>query len=322
MTISQINISQLRPPGDDWDGPIIHVGPQRRPEAIARLVMAGPHPDRDHARRFIDYASAHNISLDGLWSRLDRQGRIQSTVLTVPSPGRTAMVFASRAEGRAHMRSLGGLVDHAVRQLATQNVNLAQALVDPNDALDAEVFVAGGFTELAILSYMERPLRAARGNRILPINWPEHCRVSSYREELRDELIAVLNATYEDTMDCPALRGHRQTSDILEGHRASGIFDPNLWTILYSHDAAVGALLLTPSADRHSVELVYFGLAKRVRGTGLGARLLRHGLRLIESRNERTITLAVDETNAPAVALYEREGFRPAVRRRALIRPV
>ena len=322
MTTSQINISQLRPPGDDWDGPIIQVGLPRRPEAIARLVMAGHHPDRDHAQRFIDYASAHHINLDGLWSRLDRQGRIQSTVLTVPSPGRTAMVFASRADGRAHVRSLGGLIDHAARQLAAQNVNLAQALVDPNDMLDREAFLAGGFSELAVLAYMERPLRPVRGNRNAAIDWPADCKLVPFRDALWDELIAVLDASYEDTLDCPALRGRRRTCDILEGHRASGLFNPNLWTVLHWHNEAVGALLLNPSADHHSVELVYFGLAKRARGMGLGVRLLRHGMKLVEGRHERLITLAVDENNAPAIRLYDREGFRPAVRRRALIRPL
>jgi len=322
MTISQINISQLRPPGDDWHGPIIQIGPQRRAEAVARLVMAGLHPDRDHARRFIDYASAHNINLDGLWSRLDRQGRIQATVLAVPSPGRTAMVFASRAAGRGQVFSLGELVDHAVRQLPAQNVNLAQALVDPADAVDREVFLTGGFTELAVLAYMERPVRTSRTTRLADINWPLGFAAVAYDDGLRDVLIGVLDATYEETLDCPSLRGHRRTADILEGHRASGIFDSNLWTILYHHDQPAGALLLNPSADRHTIELVYLGLAKSVRGLGLGNLLLRHGLKLVEGRNERMITLAVDESNAPAVRLYESEGFRPALRRRALIRPL
>lgn len=322
MTISQINISQLRPPGDDWDGPIIHVGQERRAEAIARLVMAGTHPDRDHARRFIDYAAAHNISLDGLWSRLDRQGRIESTVLTVPSPGRTAMVFISRADGRRQVHSMGGLVDHAVRHLAQHNINLAQALVEPGETLDRAVFLAGGFGDLAVLSYMERPVRIGRVGRLPEVDWPPTCMVVPYRDSLRADLIAVLDASYVDTLDCPALRGHRRTEDILEGHRASGAFDPNLWSILYRDGRPAGALLLNPSADHHSIELVYLGLEKATRGAGLGRRLLRHGLRLVEQRNERMITLAVDESNAPAVALYEREGFRPAVRRQALIRPL
>jgi ribosomal protein S18 acetylase RimI-like enzyme len=243
-------------------------------------------------------------------------------VLTVGSPGRTAMVFASRAESRSKVRSLGGLVDHAVRQLPLQNVNLAQALVEPDDALDREVFLTGGFSELAILTYMERPIRMSRMGRLPAPQWPPGYAAVTFQDSLRDELIGVLNATYEDTLDCPALRGHRRTSDILDGHRASGIFNPDLWTLLYRGPTAVGALLLNPSADHHSIELVYLGLAKSERGTGVGRQLLRHGLRLIEGRNERVITLAVDESNSPAVRLYEREGFRAAVRRRALIRPV
>ena len=43
---------------------------------------------------------------------------------------------------------------------------------------------------------------------------------------------------------------------------------------------------------------------------------------MIESRPEKTISLAVDEANVPAVNLYRAEGFRLAMRRVAMIRPL
>src|SRR5262245_39715203 len=100
MTISQINPGQLRPPGDDGLGPIIQIGPERRSEAIGRLVSPGASLDREHARRFLDYAESNRINLENLWGRLDRFDRVSAAVLAVPSPGRTAMVFASRPSGR------------------------------------------------------------------------------------------------------------------------------------------------------------------------------------------------------------------------------
>src|SRR5439155_230273 len=126
----------------------------------------------------------------------------------------------------------------------------------------------------------------------------------------------------EQTLDCPGLRGYRRTSDILEGHRASGVFDPGLWTLLLVDGRVGGALLLNPAVDGQSVELVYLGLARWGRGRGLGRLLLRHGFALLGRRSERTINLAVDEANAPALALYRREGFVPILRRTAMIRPV
>ena len=68
------------------------------------------------------------------------------------------------------------------------------------------------------------------------------------------------------------------------------------------------------------MELVYLGLAPGARGRGLGRQLLRHGLGLLHERRERSVTLAVDSRNTPALSLYESEGFRPAVQRAALIR--
>lgn len=323
MTTSQINPNQLRPSGDDGLGPIVQIGPQRRLEAIEQLVCLGGGPsDRDHARRFIEYAQDHHISLEGLWARLDRQERVLATVLAVPSPGRTAMVFASHPNGRESVRSLAGLISHACERLADWNVNLAQALLDPSEVLERETFRAGGFIDLAVLSYLERPVRLPRGVVPPQPQWPAGVATDAFDDAARGELLDVLERSYEDTMDCPGLRGYRKTHDILEGHRASGLFDASLWTLLRIDGAAAGALLLNPAADHQTIELVYLGLAKPARGRGLGTQLLRYGLGLLEGRGERTINLAVDEANLPAIALYRREGFRPALRRVALIRPL
>ena len=71
MTTSQINPNQLLPFGDDGSngpdglGRIIQVPPLRRDEAVARLVWQ-PGGDRDHARRFLEYAQSHRIPLERL----------------------------------------------------------------------------------------------------------------------------------------------------------------------------------------------------------------------------------------------------------------
>lgn len=321
MTTSQINPNQLRPAGNE-PGRIIQVGPQRRPEAIERLVSGGLQADRDHARRFLDYAQFHRIRLDGMWSRLDRSGRIEATVLAVPSPGRTAMVFASRIGLASQIDPMAELIDHACRQLVGMDVNLAQTLLDPGESLIQQMFMAGGFLDLAVLSYLERSVRPPRSPQTPSPQWSDSVSIVRFDDSMRDELLDVLDRSYEQTLDCPGLQGHRKTEDILEGHRASGVFDPSLWTILRINGVASGVLLLNPSADLQTIELVYLGLAKSARGQGLGRQLLRHGLRLVEQRSERTINLAVDESNAPAIALYTREGFRSALRRAAMIRPL
>jgi ribosomal protein S18 acetylase RimI-like enzyme len=317
MTISQINPNQLRPPGDGF-GPIVKINQERRLEAIERLVSQGSASnDRSHARRFLDYAHEHHIDLEGLWSRLDRQGRILATVLAIPSPGRTAMVFASHVTTLDQAAALPGLIDHACIGLFEHGVNLAQVLHDPDDSPDHEAFRQAGFQDLAILNYLERTIRPSKSQ----IAWPENVTIKQYEPSLNAELLRVLEGSYEDTLDCPGLRGYRKTEDILTGHRSAGLFDASLWHVLYVDGVASGAVLLNPAADRNTIELVYLGLIKAARGRGLGAQLLRFALNLLANRRERTVHLAVDETNAPAMSLYRREGFRAVQRRRAMIRP-
>lgn len=319
LTISQATGDQLRPSDDAGLGAIIRVGPGRRSEAIERLVgtIAG---DRVAVDRFLHYAKANAIRLDGLWSRLDQAGSIAFSVLVVPSAGRTAMVFSSRPASPRRIPAITGLIDHACGQLGGWNVNLAQALIEPAERAEREAFTSAGFLELSLLSYLERPL--SRTDAVPAPQWPPGVRIEPYAETLHDDLVRALEESYERTLDCPGLYGLRTTDDIIAGHMATGQFVQSLWTLLRMADKPAGALLLNPFPGHRTAELVYLGLAPAARGRGLGRQLLRYGLGLLKKRRERTLTLAVDEHNTPALALYRSEGFRPLAQRVALIRPL
>jgi ribosomal protein S18 acetylase RimI-like enzyme len=319
MSLSQANPDQLRPPGGDNHGSIVQVGAARRSEAIERLVSAGPAIDRRAVEHFLNYAETNAVNLDGLWSRVGADGRFEATVLAVPSPGRTAMVFASHPRSADQGTGIAELVDHACRQVAAWDVDLAQALLDPGETVERRTFEAAGFQELAVLSYLERPISRP----VPPVpKWPAGLpvRVEAYRDELEADLATILERSYEQTLDCPGLYGLRRTADIIAGHKATGRFDPSLWSLLFVDRQPAGVVLINAFPGHRTAELVYIGLAPFARGRGLGRPLLRHGLRLLHARHERSITLAVDQRNAPALALYESEGFRPAVQRVALIR--
>ncbi|MEM7229219.1 MAG: GNAT family N-acetyltransferase [Planctomycetota bacterium] len=304
-------------PPDDL-GPIIRVGEDRRLEAIQRLVDADGRGDPDHARRFLDSSASMGISLDDLFARLDDGNRIVASVLSVRSPGRTAMLFASHVRTPAEIPSLAGVIRHTGAVLDETDISLSQALLDPSEIRERSAFLQGGFHDLASLSYLERPIPNRRQRP--RIDWPDNVVAVPYEQSRHAEIIPLLNATYHDTLDCPGLFGLRETADILDGHVATGEFDPTLWTLLEVDEQLAGVLMLNPSTSSQSVELVYMGLAPIARGRGLGTRLLRHGLSLVSGRRERTVTLAVDDLNAPALHVYRREGFRRFLRRRALIR--
>ena len=67
-------------------------------------------------------------------------------------------------------------------------------------------------------------------------------------------------------------------------------------------------------------ELETLTVAERARGAGLGTRLIAAARELLGERGEEFWSVGGVESNLDAVALYEREGFRPYYRR--LLAPV
>jgi mycothiol synthase len=86
-----------------------------------------------------------------------------------------------------------------------------------------------------------------------------------------------------------------------------------------SHGRPVAVMLLNLVPQRRSAELVYLGIAPAWRGKGLGRRLLQHGLSVTHRHGASSLSLAVDDQNAPAVRLYESLRFSPHARKRAMI---
>ncbi len=293
---------------------IIHVDATRRKAATEMLLNKGTAA----VTRFLTYAQENEVSLDYFWSCEDQQGLLTASVLAVPHPGRTAMMFATHPSSSADVDRIGRLIDHACTQLGEEGIHLVQALLDVNETTSQETYRAGGFFELGTLSYMQR--RLSPNAKHEEPDWPEGVTVQTYTDSHRDDLITILDASYEETLDCPGLTGLRNTSDILEGHLSTHEFDPELWTLFYVDGCPSGALLLNPAPAQNTVELVYIGLAKAARGRGLSRLLLRNGYLKLAGRKEHTITLAVDEQNSPALNLYKKEGFTRVFRRVAFVR--
>jgi len=254
--------------------------------------------------------------------------------------GRTAMMFlseppregepdgatAARIERTACISAACGFLS----EKRPRNVCIAQALPDPSDGWALEAYAASGFLKVGELSYLRRPtagLSAARGLVELPVG-DELIAFDALIEKVgkakADEMmVEALDRSYEQTLDCPELCGLRATSDVLESHRATGQFDPRLWWLLLSAGEISGCLLLNPCPEQSTVELVYVGLARAVRGRQLGRRVLEYGLaRACANRAHWEVACAVDDRNTGAKKLYDSLGFKPAARRVALVHPV
>jgi ribosomal protein S18 acetylase RimI-like enzyme len=247
------------------------------------------------------------------------------------------MFFASHPDTESRQAALSAAIGRACDALG--GMVLAQALLLPKEARAARAFGDAGFDVLADLGYLRwRPGRpGGGGSRTSPAEaWAAGVgaerfradgvtlqRVSSLDGSARDRVLReALRQSYEGTLDCPALCRMRTVDDVLSSHRAVGVFDPSLWWVIESEGRPSGALLWsrTEGGGVSSAELVYMGLSPRLRGKGLGGKLLAFSREELTARGIAELTCAVDLANTPARNLYDRFGFRRWAVRRAFVR--
>lgn len=291
-----------------------------RLKAAARLTSAQDiQQDNSPARQFLRAAARLPIDLTHFWASFEGDGdasRVREVCLLAPGSGRTAMAFTSQPATTEAVRDLAGVIDAACHGLKDQR--LVQALLEPHEKSSRAALEAAGFLHVGELLYLRRPWTPPPATASSP--WPDGVDVATWRPGDDEDVMRALERSYEETMDCPSLCGLRETADVLDSHRSTGEFDPNLWWIVRVNGEPSGTLLLNPCPGQGHTELVYLGLAPGTRGMGLGRRLLRTGLSALAQRRERTVTCAVDASNAPARRLYESEGFAPFAQRTALVR--
>lgn len=295
---------------------------------------------------FLEYARALSLDLSRQsgpqpraavlhWACLDGE-RIVAAGSCLESPGRTAMLFLRDGGlAEADAATLARLVEHAVAAESKRDVCLLQCLLHPEDESNAGVLRRGGFREIATLLYLERRVAsgltpmdagppAALGD--CSLQWrtyedPRH--VSQPRAAVPHQRFAdLILATYQDSLDCPALTGLRHVDDVIAGHQAVGLFNPEHWLLLECDGQVAGCVLLVESVLHGALELTYMGVHPSWRRRGVGGLLLSRALRLARGEEFDSVTLAVDAANVPALRLYDSFGFRETTRRRAWLRPL
>lgn len=310
---------------------------ERLPAALhweaARRLVSQQVPDRGAAAtRLVTGAATHGIDLALTWGVTGPGGPepVRQVCLAVMGSGKTVMLFISEpppggdpggpAVARAERAACIRTACEELPRLRPVQARIAQALPEPRDGWAIDALRDAGFIHVGDLSYMRRVGPAIVETQ--PVVWPAGVRVVRSDEVAGDAdavMVAALDRSYVDTLDCPELCGLRETGDILLSHRATGRWDPALWWVVYLDGSPEGCLLLNRAADRAGAELVYLGLSPALRGQGLGARLLTYGLARL-GRAGGEVNCAVDERNEPAIRLYRRMGFAPFARRVALVR--
>lgn len=310
---SGIGASTIRPVQD-----------HERLEAVRRLIPMAGQATTEQARQYVGYLKAIGVDLSHIYGRFGADGALLHSAMVIPQAGRTGLLFISPPRRPEECAGCSELINAACDGVPHSQVSLHQALLeisrDVAHVLTLQAIQGAEFRKMASLLYMERSLAEVGRAVDAQVRSPIALEFEPYRQELRGVFERMLQASYEKTLDCPELDGMRQTSDILDGHKAAGEFDPSLWTLARAAGEPVGVLLLNPVPGAGCVELVYLGIAAAHRGRGVGGALMTHGMGLIRGRKEKLVSLAVDDRNEPAMKLYRRWGFYVTGRKDAYMR--
>jgi len=292
--------------------------PQRRADEALRFLAGGRKRDLQVALRAEALGEMLIRAGRGGHFRLARRGaQMVAAAMVIPSAGRVGMVFHSSAESPGvEVSPLAAALRSSADAGLTDGLAFVQSLIGHRQQADADALVEAGFGRLAELMYMRRDL--AR-----PIDSPDVAGLTwrSCQPMDRAELGRVIAGTYERSLDCPALAGLRGTDDVLESHKASGIWRPDFWWIARLFGRSAGCVLVNDSASNPGdMNLVYMGVGAPFRGRGLGRAMLLRVMRQAEARHRRFMRLVVDASNPSARKIYEKEGFVLTHRRVAYIR--
>jgi ribosomal protein S18 acetylase RimI-like enzyme len=292
-------------------------------DAALRLVLSGQSGGGsvgdEQVQDFIAFSNERGIDLGLLWIAANGDdGQLTHAALPVISPGRTMLLFASPPVSSCDPAepTVSRLIDAVCVAAAPRGVDLAQALVDPADEPLLRVYAGARFESMAELIYLQGAPHDGT-----PPPLPPNFHWLAYSPEAHAQFADTILATYRDSLDCPALNGLRCIDDVIDGHKASGIFDPAHWLLLVEAQRPVGVLLLASSGrDQGLMELVYLGLSPESRGRRLAELLVKQAFAIALASKHPRISLAVDAKNVPALKLYYRHGMNRIASKIALMR--
>ena len=246
--------------------------------------------------------------------RARRSRRALAAAMVLDTPGRAGMLFYSPPSAPGVSRSaLVRLVRTITHDAIAHGAAFVQTTVNPSSKKDPRTLTDAGMVHLADLIDMRLDFDLSVPP---PPPEPTPWRWRDYEHFTEAQLGDAILATYEQSLDCPLLKGLRSGADIVAGHRTTGVFSPTTWWIVDAPDGGpAGCLLVNDVANERIANIVYLGVLPASRGLGLGRTMLRHAQSVARQRDKLALTLAVDTRNTYAHNTYLREGFVQTFRR-------
>ncbi len=167
-----------------------------------------------------------------------------------------------------------------------------------------------GFQNLGIMYLMELTVSNARSFRNERESFDSTLTLDSMKMEATQENIDLVNATYQDSLDCADITSLRSTEDILQSYRTNHSASRNSWFRIVSSQSnhAVACLLLS-EINANLVEISYLGVVPNDRRRGVGRFCLQSAVDYAKGVGASKLRLAVHEKNIPAIQLYRSFGF-------------
>lgn len=247
-----------------------------------------------------------------------------------PAPGATALVAApltvkpGATLAVCHETPVAELwqmrlLQRAVGWAADQGVEMLQAVAQPEDTRFQTALSQAGVAPLVDLVFVASPpLDSAALSPAAAASAPDptpgqletrfHC-LPPTKDHLH-RWYRLLEATYVDSLDCPAINGRRSLAQTVAGYQATGqCWEPG-WVVLTSASGDdLGGLILADHPADDFLELIYFGVVPQARGCGLGRRILQQALQLAALAGRSRLIAAVDRRNLPALRVYAAADF-------------
>ncbi len=269
---------------------------------------------RVQAEAFCEAATAPLPAPVRVWGAF-RKGVLAGSVLAQVQPGRSAMLWPPRVVDGDSPQTATLLLQTALAELADNDLLMTQALLPTDAGEDADILRAAGFRHFSDLLYLVCP--SSEFPAVRPTSSLDFQAIEAKTER---RFANVVEATYEGTLDCPAVNGVRNMEDVLLGYRATGRYDPKEWLFVRHGNDDVGCLIVCDHPAHETCELIYMGLMPAARRRGFGAAVLRHALWLAAAARQQRLVLAVDAANEPALRTYAAAGFQAWDRKSVFIR--
>lgn len=236
-----------------------------------------------------------------------RAGALAGALIGVPIPGAAALIWPPRGRGPGDDVAIeDALFRDALTWLLAGGSRLIQVLLSAQEMDRAPCLTRNGFQHTTRLWYLRRSLRVPGVH-----TGSDALAYQTYAPETAALFHQTLLRTYISTLDCPELNGVRSVDEIIAGHQAQGLFQPERWWLALHGGQPVGVLLLTEMPDSGSWDLSYLGIVPEARRQGHGRCLAQKAIREARRAGAADLTLSVDGRNDPARQLYQNLGFEP-----------